>query len=216
MSDNPEGILMVEKGVRDVGAIPLSRSVCLLGSSPQADVVLDNPYVSRQHARIVQEGIGFQIHDMGSKNGTFVNGARIKEDGVRLRAGDKIEFSRDQVVLTFQQRSGTLTQTLPASPGSDLRVDSGSRDVWTEEEKLEPPLSRKEFDVLNLLFQRDGEACSRDEIAATGWPERTDSDVSDQEIDQYIRRLRLRIEPDPSHPRYILTIRRYGYKLSHG
>ena len=79
---------------------------------------------------------------------------------------------------------------------------------------MEPALSRKEFDVLHLLYQQRGQACSRDEIATAGWPERPEADVGDQEIDQYIRRLRRRIEPDPSHPRYITTVRRFGYKLS--
>ena len=79
---------------------------------------------------------------------------------------------------------------------------------------LAPPLSRKEFDVLNLLYQRRGEALSKDELAAAGWPERVDGDVADQDIEQCIRRLRLRVEPAPSRPTRILTIRGYGYKLT--
>ena len=76
---------------------------------------------------------------------------------------------------------------------------------------MEPPFARKEFDVLELLYKRMGEACSKDEIAEAGWPER--DDVSDQDIEQYIRRIRLRIEPDPSSPQYILNVRGFGYKL---
>ena len=41
------------------------------------------------------------------------------------------------------------------------------------------PLSSKEFDILNLLFRKKGEACNKDEIAVAGWPERTDGDVGD-------------------------------------
>ena len=81
-------------------------------------------------------------------------------------------------------------------------------------ETARPPFSRKEFDVLSLLYKRRGQACSKDEIAEAGWPERGGGDVADQDIEQYIRRLRLRIEPDPSHPQYILTVRGYGYRLS--
>ena len=68
-----------------------------------------------------------------------------------------------------------------------------------------PRLSRKEFDVLELLYQRRGEACKKDELAAHAWSERSSGDVSDQEIEQCVRRLRLRVEPDPSEPRYILS-----------
>ena len=109
------------------------------------------------------------------------------------------------------------TATLPAVSdiqADDLRVDARPREVWLQGAKLEPPLSRKEFDVLNLLFTRRGEACSKDLIANAGWPERPDGDVADQDIEQYIRRIRLRLEPDPSHPQYILTVRGYGYKLA--
>ena len=97
--------------------------------------------------------------------------------------------------------------------GANLVVDAGSREVWVRGNRLEPLLSRKEFDVLNALFQREGEACSKDEIAAAGWPERA-GDTGDQEIEQMIHRLRQRIEPDRSSPRHIITMRGYGYKFS--
>ena len=107
----------------------------------------------------------------------------------------------------------TMSSTAAKESG-DLLVDSKTREVWVLGKKIETSLSRKEFDVLDLLNKRRGEACSKDEIAAVGWPERDTGDVGDQEIEQSIRRLRLRIEPDPSNPRFIITIRGYGYKLA--
>ena len=77
----------------------------------------------------------------------------------------------------------------------------------------EPPLSRKEFDVLELLYQSRGNAVSRDDIANVGWPERGDGDVGNQEIEQCIRRLRRRIEPDSRTPTYVVTVRGYGFKM---
>jgi len=126
-----------------------------------------------------------------------------------------VELVRGQVLLRFQTRGQTVS--LHADPGvgeGDLQVDSGSREVWVEAGRVEPPLSRKEFDVLSLLFDRRGQACSKNEIAAAGWRERQDGDVGNQEIEQTIRRIRLRIEPDPSRPRYVVKVRGYGYKLS--
>ena len=102
----------------------------------------------------------------------------------------------------------------PVDEPRDLVVDDKAREVWVYGEKLESPLSRKEFDVLNLLAHRRGQARSKDEIAAIGWPERDRGDVGDQEIEQSIRRLRLRIEPDASNPTFIVTVRGYGYKLA--
>ena len=195
----------------------LDQGIYILGASPDADVFLDNLYVSRDHAQIVREQQRFRIRDLDSKNGTFVNGTRLKGDGQLLRNGDRIELGEGQVLLRFETRGSTLTLNVASLvEGGELVVDSRSRDVWVRGERLEPPLSRKEFDVVSLLFQKRGEACSKDEIAASGWPERSGGDVGDQEIEQTVRRLRLRIEADPSQPRYVVTVRGYGYKLSLG
>ena len=158
----------------------------------------------------------YYIRDLGSKNGTLVNGTRVGNTGVRLKSGDKIELVQDQVVLRFQER--TITMTFPpsseAASSGALAVDVPSRDVYVQGTRVEPPLSRKEFDVLQYLFAHLGQACSKDDIASHGWPERQKGDVGDNEIDQCIRRIRLRIERDSSNPRYLLTMRGYGYKLS--
>ena len=133
-----------------------------------------------------------------------------------LNNGDQIELGPDQVVLRFQTWDTTITLFTPVAPGisDSIRVDPRSREVWVQDVQVEPRLSRKEFDVLELLHERRGEACSKDDIAARAWADRTLGDVGDQEIEQCIRRLRIRVEPDPSQPRYILNIRGYGYKLA--
>lgn len=186
----------------------------MLGAAPDCDVFVDNPYVSRMHAQIVRQGDKYRIRDLDSKNGTYVNGTRIKAEGQELQSGDRLELAEGQVELRFQTRGSTLTlETAATVEGGDLVVDPKSREVWVRGQKLETALSRKEFDVLNLLAQKRGEACNKDAIAAVGWPERDPGDVGDQEIEQNIRRLRLRIEPDASRPKYIVTVRGYGYKL---
>ena len=215
MSGDPDAMLVVQRGIPGVRVIPLDQELCLLGAYPRADVFIDNPYISRMHAQIIREGERHRIRDLDSKNGTFVNGVRLKGGGHILQGGDRIELAEAQVLLRFQARGTTLTlPSASAADDGDLFVDPKSREVWVQGNRLESPLSRKEFDVLNLLFHRRGEACSKDEIAAIGWPERSGGDVGDQEIEQSIRRLRLRIEPDPSQPRYIITVRGYGYKLA--
>jgi pSer/pThr/pTyr-binding forkhead associated (FHA) protein len=208
-------MLVVERGVPGVRVIPLDQQVCIIGASPSADIFVDNPYISRMHAQIVYEGERFRIRDLDSKNGTYVNRARLTTEGHVLQRGDRIELADGQVLLRFQTRSTTVTLPAASAEGNgDLVVDTKSRDVWVRGEKLESPLSRKEFDVLGLLVEKRGEVCSKDEIASAGWPERAAGDVGDQEIEQSIRRLRLRIEQDPSQPQYIVTVRGHGYKLS--
>jgi len=81
MIEEQVSMLVIEKGVPGVRVIPLQQQVCVLGASPTADVYVDNTFVSRYHAEIAREGGRFRIRDLDSRNGTFVNGARLKVEG---------------------------------------------------------------------------------------------------------------------------------------
>ena len=75
-------------------------------------------------------------------------------------------------------------------------------------------LTRGEFAILTALARRQGQVLSRDQLldAASG----RSADAFDRSIDNLIPRLRRKIEPDPSKPQLILSIRGAGYKLSSG
>ena len=198
----------------------MGQGVSFFGKSPTVDVKVDNPYISRQHFQIRCQDDVFFITDLDSTNGTFLNGERLtSQQERRLRDQDLIGMAGDQVLFRFLDPVKTITidssSLNPAAPraNTELVVDSGSRDVTVRGEKLTPPLSKKEFDVLELLYLGRGNAVSRDEIAKAGWPERPDGDVTPEEIDQYIRRLRRRIEEDPSRPKLIVTLRGHGYRI---
>jgi signal transduction histidine kinase/ActR/RegA family two-component response regulator len=70
-----------------------------LGRSPDATIMLDDPEVSRQHARLTRTTAGFELEDLRSRNGTFVNGTRITKR--ILAPGDKLRFGPHSV-LEFQ------------------------------------------------------------------------------------------------------------------
>ncbi len=73
--------------------------VATVGRSPEATVMVDDPGVSRLHARIRRSDAGtFEVEDLGSKNGTFLNGARVEHALANL--GDKIRVG-PRVVLTL-------------------------------------------------------------------------------------------------------------------
>jgi DNA-binding winged helix-turn-helix (wHTH) protein len=72
--------------------IPLEAGESILGRDPGASVHLDDPSVSRRHARILVAGDDVTVEDLGSKNGTFLDEARVDRpvamaDGARLRVG---------------------------------------------------------------------------------------------------------------------------------
>jgi diguanylate cyclase (GGDEF)-like protein len=73
------------------------RSTSVIGRIPNAEVRLEDDGISRQHARVRVEADRAWIEDLGSRNGTFVNGARIS-DLVELHDGDKVQVGRSTVL----------------------------------------------------------------------------------------------------------------------
>lgn len=67
--------------------------VTVLGRSDEADYVLDDPYASDFHLRLVAQENGLMLHDLGSTNGTYVNGRRISAPAP-LRRGDTVQVGK--------------------------------------------------------------------------------------------------------------------------
>jgi DNA-binding response OmpR family regulator len=66
--------------------------------------------------------------------------------------------------------------------------------------------------LLSYLYEHLGQVCSKDDIGLAVWPEYREG-VYDYQIENLVRRLRARIEPDPANPQLLLTARGRGYKL---
>jgi DNA-binding NtrC family response regulator len=99
------------------GTKPLAARLIHIGSAPDNDLVVDSPTVSRQHARMEFVGSGYVLRDLGSKNGTFVDGVRVMEAflvaGARVRLGTaemefRLEDETVQVALSRSERYGQL------------------------------------------------------------------------------------------------------------
>ncbi|MDK1016882.1 MAG: DUF3662 and FHA domain-containing protein [Actinomycetota bacterium] len=86
-STQPWGQLIADDGSA-ILVISLNRT--LLGRSLDSDIRIANQEVSRRHVIIYRQEGSTMIHDLGSSNGTFVNGARLTNTAVRLNAGDSV------------------------------------------------------------------------------------------------------------------------------
>lgn len=78
----------------------LESQELLIGRDPTCAVSVIDPEVSRKHARLVWDGENFMVEDLGSTNGTFVNGKRITTTHV-LQTGDTIAFG-ENIALSFE------------------------------------------------------------------------------------------------------------------
>jgi DNA-binding winged helix-turn-helix (wHTH) protein len=79
--------------------VALSEGENILGRAPDAGIWIDAPGVSRHHARIMLDGAGAAVEDLGSKNGTYVRGQRITASAP-LADGDQIRLG--SILVTFR------------------------------------------------------------------------------------------------------------------
>ena len=82
----------VEKGTRSLRGLHVDiLGPVVIGRSPSSDIVIDEPYVSSTHARLTIQGPALVLEDLGSTNGTLVNGHLI-EQPVTLREADEVQI----------------------------------------------------------------------------------------------------------------------------
>ncbi len=104
----------------------------------------------------------------------------------------------------------------PVEPGEDevftlgdVRVDLGKREVVSDGEVLH--LSRKEFDLLAVLLSPPGRMRTRADLVDRLWPDM--SLLDSRTLDTHVHRLRSKLEPDPTAPRYLITVRGVGFRI---
>ena len=180
----------------------------VIGRDSDSDVWLADRSVSRQHAVIERTERGYSVRDLGSKNGTFVNGILV-EQSAALRDGDEISVAAS-CKLFFVDAEATAPLIFE---GRGLRLDTESVMVYVNGTPLDPPLSSPQFELLRLLYTAHGAVVTREQIVGNVWPESYAEGVSEEAVDALIRRLRLRLsEVDPEQA-YVVTVRGYGFRL---
>ncbi|HSP35786.1 MAG TPA: FHA domain-containing protein, partial [Thermoanaerobaculia bacterium] len=88
---------------------PLAAGEAIIGRGPDAAIPVFGSATSRQHARLVVSGHVVTLQDLGSRNGTYVNGRRV-EGTIDLHPGDEIRIGSDCLVLwSRSSETGSLT-----------------------------------------------------------------------------------------------------------
>jgi predicted component of type VI protein secretion system len=218
-------ILIAQTGPATGQRWVLAKEMLTIGRDAECDIMIPDRQISRVHARLNKTAAGFEIEDLGSKNGTHVNGSPLK-GACHLQDGDLIQVALvAQLVFvgseaTMPLRMDTPLAAMLAAAGSGnpasggrLRLDGAARRVWVADREIDPPLSVPQFRFLELIYLRPGQVASREDVIAAVWPEAQGSGVSEQAIDALVRRLRDRLaELDPGH-QYVATVRGHGFRL---
>lgn len=198
--------IRIGRGVLDVTDIQLSP---------------DDVHASREHALLVFEDGNWYLQDQ-SRNGTLVNGQVVRKNRVRLNSGDRIKIG-DSFDVTFRYLSDTTqsddvpdlnassaSNALPRYNANATAVESPatqvglwispSAAVWRDGERLSVFLSRTEYRLLKYLMQHQGDVCEYDNVINAVWGNMRDKDS----LHELIYRVRRKIEPNPSQPRYLV------------
>lgn len=203
--------LIMQEGRGAGQSWPVDKERMTIGRSEDCDVVLVERQVSRHHAQIRRTDSQYVLEDLGSRNGTYVNGREVTGPYI-LQDGDEIQIALC-VRLSFVGAEATAPLVFERGKRPGLYLDKERHVVSIGGRELSPPLSLAQYWLLELLYDRAGRVCSRDEIVGAVWPEAAEEGVSEQAIDALVRRLRERIaEVDPDHL-YIVTVRGHGFRL---
>ena len=167
--------------------------------------------VSRYHARLTPTPEGVILEDMGSKNGTYHNGALLTAPVV-LQDGDLVSIAMAQQFI-FLISDATTPLVEGTLPSGRLMVDLKSRRVWVNHQQLVPPLSAQQFKLLWLLYKNNGEVVTRPDLVTEVWGNEQAAGVSDQALDALVRRLRERLASLDNGYSYIVTVRGHGLRL---
>ena len=90
-------LLIVRRGPNAGARFLLDADVTTVGRHPEADIFLDDVTVSRRHAQFLRHGTSFEVKDLGSLNGTYLNGERVATQVL----GDRYEVQVGKFRLTF-------------------------------------------------------------------------------------------------------------------
>jgi DNA-binding winged helix-turn-helix (wHTH) protein len=202
--------LLGQNGPLKGSRVELNRAV-VIGRDPSCAVVIPDRQVSRYHATLTPTPEGIRLEDLGSKNGTHCNGERL-DSPILLHDGDSIQIALAQE-FTFLSSDSTMPLTEPIARPGRLKLDVRSRTVWVRQQQVEPPLSALQFHLLQLLYEREGQVVSRQDLVSISWGTEQSAGVSDQALDALIRRLRDRLAEYDPETTYIVTVRGHGLRL---
>lgn len=201
-------------GLNEQGKVniwPLDVDRFIIGRTSGANLIINSPYISREHAIILSENRGFFLKDCLSRNGTFVNGQKIGEAPYLLCNNDQIVFG-GKFSFSFSDPKATLTNSCIGRL-EGVWINDENHEVWVDCQKINPPLTPQQFSLLTLLYSSPDRVFSSEEIVSAVWSGENSDGISQDAIKSVIKRLRNRLRENPENKDYLQIIRGQGVKL---
>jgi predicted component of type VI protein secretion system len=116
---------------------PLDKNEMFIGRDLSNDIVINDPEISRRHSRLFTQGNTFVLEDLGSTNGTFVNGQRLMGPNM-LRPGDVITFG-ERMSLVFESSDFDQDATVVNPASRPSYGGQGQAQVYNPPPSTPPP-----------------------------------------------------------------------------
>jgi HD-GYP domain-containing protein (c-di-GMP phosphodiesterase class II) len=112
-----------------------------VGRSPGVEVSLPDTSLSRRHAELVRTELGWAVRDLGSKNGTFLNGIRVGQADRALHARDVLQCGNVVMIVSLPEGDGPPTENTPTGT---WQVQGTAQNSWEEAlQKLAMDVTRR-------------------------------------------------------------------------
>ncbi len=162
-----------------------------VGRGGESTVVINVSAISRHHLRFEPRPDGWVVADLESRNGTFLDGEPLGSESVRLHDGARLTLAG---VVTIRFRDPLATPMAPAIGRlHGVWIDPETDAVWVDARRVEPPLTGRQFALLERLDQADGGVVERADLVAAAWGEDAFDGVTDDALSALIKRLRKRL-----------------------
>jgi hypothetical protein len=230
----PSLVLREASGAERVFSLAELPQALSIGRDQTCTISVQSPFVSRQHARIEGTVEAPVLVDLGSRNGSLLNGARV-QGSAPLADGDVIGIGDATIRCVFAARESEQTRTLAfrggqraevaaetapeageeaasaSAPADALRVDAQTYEVAVGGQPLAKRLSSQEFQLLRYLFEHHERVCTRQELGDSIWGR---DNWDPNMLHRLVHRLKEKLEPNPERPRYVQTVPWVGYRLT--
>jgi len=188
-------------------SMALTPHGCTLGRATSCDIVIPRPQISRHHARIEWACGRFMLRDLGSVNGTFLNGQLI-HDPQPLTNRDVIGLGNAMAIVSFVDVDATQVAS------GRLRYDPRQMRFYLNHQPID--LTPHQFRLLLHLYRHRGEVRSREQCAEAVWGTNFTPGNDATPLDRLISTLRAAIRQVAPDTNLIETRPGLGYQLLEG
>jgi pSer/pThr/pTyr-binding forkhead associated (FHA) protein len=154
--------LTVLHGTNKGKTILIAKPQYVVGRSEKCQLRLNHEAISRQHCAFLLSPDKIVLRDLGSRNGTLLNGEKINKQA-EIKTGDRIQFGPLEFSVQILDQEGKVVKASEAKPDAEAASgDSGIISDWLSD--AEGPRAKEDSTATTRMFKFDAPASNADEI----------------------------------------------------